>query len=165
MDFLLIPDYIAQTSRLFNPRRRKCWLGGTQVLQWREVQSQGFRLRHHRQANRRSQRDGSQRPLFQGRTRRLENRVPRERLTKMSRERTAITWYKLAEAEWYSPFKYKLTINCKDTYCYFFTDKDEPKPETYMLNVFRNPGTHSRIPLQEPDYCQYLQLVVREIFL
>jgi len=57
--------------------------------------------------------------------------------------RTAITWYKLAEAEWYSPFKYKLTINCKDTYCYFFTDKDEPKPDKYMLNVFQNPGTHS----------------------
>lgn len=53
--------------------------------------------------------------------------------------KTAITWYKLAKAEWYSPFQYKLTINVKDTYNYEFTDQE---PDTYKLNVWLNNGTH-----------------------
>ena len=53
--------------------------------------------------------------------------------------RTAITWYKLEKAEWYSPYQYKLSINCSDTYDYKFTDSS---PDTYTLNVFQNPGTH-----------------------
>ncbi|KAG9853768.1 hypothetical protein KCU98_g2810, partial [Aureobasidium melanogenum] len=54
--------------------------------------------------------------------------------------RTAITWYKLQKAEWYSPFSYKLTINCKDTYTYRFTDETG---DTYKLDVWQNSGTHS----------------------
>ena len=54
--------------------------------------------------------------------------------------RTAITWYKLETAAWWSIFKYKLTINCADTYNYRFTDQE---PDTYGLDVFGNSGSHS----------------------
>ncbi|KAL8782841.1 MAG: hypothetical protein Q9195_009562 [Heterodermia aff. obscurata] len=54
--------------------------------------------------------------------------------------RTAITWYKLEKAEWYSPYQYKLSFNCADTYNYSFKDQE---PDTYGVNVFQNPGTHS----------------------
>ena len=54
--------------------------------------------------------------------------------------KTAITWYKLEKAEWYSPFQYKLTINCNDTYDYTFNDQE---PDSYELNIWQNPGSHS----------------------
>lgn len=54
--------------------------------------------------------------------------------------KTAITWYKLEYAEWYSYFKYKLTFSCIDKYNYKFKDQE---PDTYACNVWQNPGTHS----------------------
>ena len=53
--------------------------------------------------------------------------------------RTGITWYKLAEAPWYSPWDHELTINTTKTYNYHFTDQ---WPDTYDLNVFINGGSH-----------------------
>lgn len=53
---------------------------------------------------------------------------------------TAITWYKLKKAEWWSPFQYKLTINCNDTYDYDFKDEE---PDSYRVNVLQNSGSHS----------------------
>lgn len=53
--------------------------------------------------------------------------------------RTAITWYKLDTAEWWSIYKYKLSINCNDTYDYHFDDEE---PDSYRLNVWQNAGTH-----------------------
>ena len=53
--------------------------------------------------------------------------------------RTAITWYKLDKAEWWSPFQYKLTINCSDSYDYEFKDGTG---DTYKLNVWQNAGSH-----------------------
>ena len=53
--------------------------------------------------------------------------------------KTAITWYKLDYAEWWSPYKYKLSINTLDTYDYYFTDQS---PDSYQLNVYQNAGTH-----------------------
>lgn len=55
-------------------------------------------------------------------------------------DKTAITWYKLEEAEWFSPYKYKLTINCKDTYDYTFFDKAS---DAYSISVWQNAGSHS----------------------
>jgi hypothetical protein len=54
--------------------------------------------------------------------------------------KTGITWYKLDKAPWYSPKKYRLTISCKDSYNYSFTDES---PDTYWLNVFMTSTTHS----------------------
>ena len=53
-------------------------------------------------------------------------------------EKTAITWYSLDKAEWYSPFSYKLTINTIDTYDYHFEDASY---DYYELNVFQT-GVH-----------------------
>lgn len=54
--------------------------------------------------------------------------------------KTAITWYKLEKAEWWSTYSYKLTISCKDTYNYTFNDEE---PDSYGLNVWQNAGSHS----------------------
>ncbi|KAI1323313.1 hypothetical protein F5Y16DRAFT_350352 [Xylariaceae sp. FL0255] len=54
--------------------------------------------------------------------------------------KTGITWYKLDKAPWYSLKKYRLTIACKDTYNYSFTDKE---PDTYWLNVWATSSTHT----------------------
>ncbi|MCJ1282092.1 hypothetical protein MMC26_001415 [Xylographa opegraphella] len=53
--------------------------------------------------------------------------------------KTAITWYKLETAEWWSPYQYKLTINCTDHYDYYFTDES---PDSYELDVWQNSGSH-----------------------
>ncbi|KAF5673254.1 hypothetical protein FDENT_10347 [Fusarium denticulatum] len=55
-------------------------------------------------------------------------------------DETAITWYKLEKAEWWSPFSYKLTISTKDTYNYVFHDESG---DGYTLGVWQNAGTHS----------------------
>ncbi len=54
--------------------------------------------------------------------------------------KTGITWYKLENAEWYSPFQYKLTINCNDTYDYHFMDQEG---DSYQLDVRQTAGSHS----------------------
>ncbi|WAO95815.1 Hypothetical protein NCS54_01345900 [Fusarium falciforme] len=56
-----------------------------------------------------------------------------------TRDRTAITWYKLEKAPWYSPKQWRLTIACEDTYNYRFFDEE---PDYYDLNVWLTSGTH-----------------------
>lgn len=55
------------------------------------------------------------------------------------RNKTAITWYKLDKAPWYSIYTWQLTINCNDSYNYYFTDGTG---DTYNLNVFFTSTTH-----------------------
>ncbi|EXA33837.1 hypothetical protein NW761_014352 [Fusarium oxysporum] len=54
-------------------------------------------------------------------------------------DKTGITYYKLEEAPWYSPKKYRLTISTKDSYNYTFFDNE---PDQYGLNVHRTNGLH-----------------------
>ncbi|KAF7563163.1 hypothetical protein G7046_g952 [Stylonectria norvegica] len=56
------------------------------------------------------------------------------------RNKTAITWYKLDKAPWYSVKKYRLSINTEDTYDYEFFDEE---PDEYGLNVWQTAGTHT----------------------
>ncbi|GKT42872.1 uncharacterized protein ColSpa_03053 [Colletotrichum spaethianum] len=54
-------------------------------------------------------------------------------------DKTGITWYNLNKAPWYSVFKWRLTINVKDTYNYVFTDQSG---DTYSLGTWQL-GTHT----------------------
>ncbi|KPM43291.1 hypothetical protein AK830_g3277 [Neonectria ditissima] len=56
------------------------------------------------------------------------------------RNKTAITWYKLDKAPWYSPKKYRLSINVEDTYDYRFFDEE---PDYYGISVWQTAGTHT----------------------
>ncbi|KAM6510878.1 hypothetical protein FSOLCH5_011324 [Fusarium solani] len=56
-----------------------------------------------------------------------------------TRDRTAITWYKLEKAPISSPKQWRLTIACEDTYNYRFFDEE---PDYYDLNVWLTSGTH-----------------------
>lgn len=56
------------------------------------------------------------------------------------RNKTAITWYKLEKAPWWSIYTYRLSINCEDTYNYRFYDEE---PDNYDINVWNNAGTHT----------------------
>jgi hypothetical protein len=55
-------------------------------------------------------------------------------------DKTAITYYKLEKAPWYSLFKYKLTIITQDTYNYNFYDQE---PDSYNLNIWQTAGSHT----------------------
>lgn len=52
---------------------------------------------------------------------------------------TAITWYKLDKAPWYSIYTWQLTINCTDTYNYQFTDATN---DSYSLDVYSTSTSH-----------------------